>query len=564
MRSPAFTILRAMLWELWRVTRVEIAWRLALGIAGAAAVLALTAALTPRQGPRDFSAAIALVFIVFPHFMGWVLLWRLTKGRPGFPFYLLYTRPVRTAVMVGLPMTYLTVVPSAIYLVSALLLRVISPYPFPLLSVAAWIAALNVIYLAVNWSTRSFAVWTLGSMVAGMNWLGRAIDRLTAEEIPGTYDWPPYLWPTRFDIPISDYVVIGAIALASFAVAVFRVAQQRHGGGRAAKARRVVSAGFPKWLEDLLRACPTSSATRAQIWFELRSSGIGLLAIGLTIAGLTPFVFLIAKPEAAVTWTMASVLGALFVGTNSGFGTRFKQGRLERSDFDATLPVGSARLAGLKVIVRAVCVLAVLIPLGASIWGSMSYIAATKGYEPLRTGIPAIQVAVEGLTGYEQVALAVAALIGFVAMGAWHPAFWALWTRYSRRVSIASLLLLLYGLALVWLAVGVRVDPGTASQFRLDVVHRAMGWIAAAAIVFTTVYLFWSVFSERLLTRRYVCGALLVSLIFGVAWVTLLGAAGMQFVGFPTVDAFWMLSPVLLPLTGSVLAPWALNRLRHM
>jgi hypothetical protein len=30
------------------------------------------------------------------------------------------------------------------------------------------------------------------------------------------------------------------------------------------------------------------------------------------------------------------------------------------------------------------------------------------------------------------------------------------------------------------------------------------------------------------------------------------------------MDAFWMLSPVLLPLTGSVLAPWSLNRLRHM
>jgi hypothetical protein len=162
------------------------------------------------------------------------------------------------------------------------------------------------------------------------------------------------------------------------------------------------------------------------------------------------------------------------------------------------------------------------------------------------------------------VALCVVAVIGFVAMGAWHPAFWVLWTRYCRSVRIATPLLLLYGLVLAWLAVGVRVDPRTASQFHLDVVHAAMGWIAAAAIAFTTAYLFWSSFTERLLTLRYVCGAVLVSLAFGVAWVTLLPAAGVQLAGMPTMDAVWMLAPVLLPLTGSVLAPWSLSRIRHV
>jgi hypothetical protein len=61
-----------------------------------------------------------------------------------------------------------------------------------------------------------------------------------------------------------------------------------------------------------------------------------------------------------------------------------------------------------------------------------------------------------------------------------------------------------------------------------------------------------------------VCGAVLVSLAFGVAWVTLLPAAGVQLAGMPTMDAVWMLAPVLLPLTGSVLAPWSLSRIRHV
>ena len=66
MRSPVFTMLWAMLWENWRLTRVEVAWRLALGIVGGTAVLAVLS--SQREAIKDFSAAIALSLIVLPHF----------------------------------------------------------------------------------------------------------------------------------------------------------------------------------------------------------------------------------------------------------------------------------------------------------------------------------------------------------------------------------------------------------------------------------------------------------------------------------------------------------------
>jgi hypothetical protein len=414
---------------------------------------------------------------------------------------------------------------------------------------------------------RNMVILTLASMPIPMFWLLFADYRLN-DFVRDGLDWndTPKPWPEIFDFPLTDYPLIALIGLASFGIAVARVARQRHGDARAAGPRRVGSSGFLKWLEDLLGSCPTSSATRAQVWFELRSSGIGLLAIGLAIAGLTPLVYLVTAPvewlrKFAIIWTMLSVGAALFVGTVSGLSIRLKQGGLERSEFEATLPVGSARLAGLKAIVRSVCVLAVLIALGASIWGSVSYIAVGKGYGFLRSWIPAIEVAVGALTGYEQVALAVVALIGFVALGGWFPAFWALLTRYPGGTIFTALLLLLYGLALALLALAVRL--GTATHFQLDFVLGTSRWVVAAGLVFATVYLFWSGFTERLLTLRYVGGAVLVSLIFGVAWVTLLRAAGVQFAGMPAVDAVWRLAPVLLPLTGSLLAPWSLNRLRH-
>jgi hypothetical protein len=380
-------------------------------------------------------------------------------------------------------------------------------------------------------------------------------------EIQGNYDWPPHSWPTLFDFPLTDYAEIGAIGLASFAVAVVAVARQRHGGPGVTLPRAVGSAG-PKWLVNLLRSCPTSSATRAQVWFELRSSGLGVLVIGLAIASLTPLVFAVSKPATAVAWTMASVLAALFVGTNSGFGTRFKQGRLDRNEFDATLAAGSARLAGLKVIVRSVCVLVVLIALGVSAWGSLSFIAAGKGYEPLSSLQRWIEGTVGTLAGDQQIALVFVLFIGFIALGASHAALWALWTRYFRRMNIALLVLLLCGLALAVLSGAGR--NGVVSEFLVRALFGATRWVAAAALALTTLYLFWSGFAERWLTLRYACGAVLASAVFGVAWVVVLRAAGVQFAGMPATNAVWMLLPVLLPLVGSVLAPWSLNRLRHM
>ena len=46
MRSPVL----AMLWENWRLTRVEAAWKLALGIVAASAVLVVFAAVAPERG----------------------------------------------------------------------------------------------------------------------------------------------------------------------------------------------------------------------------------------------------------------------------------------------------------------------------------------------------------------------------------------------------------------------------------------------------------------------------------------------------------------------------------
>jgi hypothetical protein len=401
-------------------------------------------------------------------------------------------------------------------------------------------------------------------MIASGAWVLFADHRLNAKEIQGSFDWPPHLWPTIFDFPFTDYAWIALIGLTSFGVAVAGVARQRRGDARTALPW-IPNAGFPEQIVNLFRfPCPTSSAMRAQVWFDLKSSGLPVLAIGLLIVSVNALlsavsVLVVWLRPIALMWTGLSVLAILILGTNA-FGIRYTQGRLYASAFEATQAAGSAQLAGLKVIVRSVCVLAALIVLGVSAWGSLSFIAVGK-LEPLSSWQRAIEGAVGALTGYQQVALAVVLSIGLTIMVASHAVFGALYTRYSRRVNIAGSVVLLYGLALALLVLAGR--RGVASAFLLDAFFGTTRWIVAAAMVLATIYLFWSGLAERFLTVRYVCSVLLVSAAFGAAWLTMLPALGVQLDGMTVTNAVSWLSPVLLLLMISGLSPWSLNRIRH-
>jgi len=571
LRSP----IAAMLWELWRVTRVEAAWKQALGIVVALAAWLVSAAFAPVWDTG--TASLVSVSLYMPHIMGWISLAALNGGRPGFPLYLHYTRPIRTAVIVGVPTAYLTAVSFAVYLVSAFLLRAASGYPFSVVPAAAWVAVLTLVLRTIGWSTRSVVVMMLG-MVVTLFTGGPAIgSRLDA-------------YPYDVDYPLTDYAVIALIGVTCFAITVAVVTRQRRGDSRAALTRTPGS-GVWGWLFDQFRLpCPTSSATWAQVWLDLKFNGLPVLAIGVALAiGLlllsaagNPVDAAFADEIAArlsctnadcfyarawpVLFTGLSLVFILSLARNA-FGIRRRQGRAYMSVFEVTQAHGTAQLALLKVLVRSVCVLAAIIAIGVSAWISVPLLGDPVFVQmwgvPLSSQLPAIKGAVAALTWYELLSLVVVAAVGVVIWVAALAALGAIRTRYSRRASIASFLLLLYGLAFVWLAVGVRVDPETAAQFHLDVIYGAMRWIATAAVVFTTVYVFWSGFAEHVLTIRYAGGAVAISAAFGAAWLTVLHMAGVQLAGMSAMNAISVVSPALLPLMASGLAPWSLSRVRH-
>ncbi len=572
MRSPIV----AMLWEIWRVTRVEAAWRLALGVGVALIALIVSAVFAPSEiAAWDAGASIARMLLYMPHLVGWLSLAGLNGGQPGFPLYLYYTRPISTAVMVGLPTAYLTALSFAIYLVSAFLLRAASGYPFSVLPAAAWIAAVTMVLRAIAWSTRSMVVVTLGSLVALFAGGGAIESRLES-------------FPNDVDYPLTDYAAIALIGLVCFGVTVATVSRQRRGDLQAA-ITRIPGSGLRGWLIDRFRfPCPTSSATRAQMWLDLRSEGLPVLTIGVALAMALLLLSAIGNPIDAAfadeirahlscsntdcflarAWpvflTPLSLLIVLGFARNA-FGIRRRQGRAYMSAFEVTQAHGTAQLALLKVLVKSVCVLAAIIAIGVSMWISVPLLGDPVFVQmwnvPLSSQRPAIKDAIAALAVYEQLSLVVLAAVGVVIWVAAFAVVGALRTRYSRRMNIAASSLLLFGLALA--LVGQAQHEGIVSPFVFDGIVSAARWIFLAAMVFTIVSIFWIGFTERVLTTRYASGTVAISAAFGAAWLTVLHMAGVRLAGMSAMNAVLILSPALLPPILSVLAPWSLNRIRH-
>ena len=577
MRSPN----QAILWEIWRVTRTEVYWRLGLCIVGGLIALASFSVLaTPGNlaRAREVGAVAALVVIVAPNWLGWMFLARLDKGRAGYPLPLLYTRPIRTIALLSVQFAFLTAVPVAIYLVSALVMQMVSGYSFPFLAVAAWIATSTLMMTSIYWSSRSVLVQQfLGGFISGA-WLLFAMYQLTSA--PDGQDWhdSPLLWPTMFQLTPTNWLAFALIGVVSFGVAVYSVSRQRRGDARAPW---TPGSGWPDWVVSLFRLpCPTSSATRAQLWFELKSRGLPLLSLALMLAIINPLLFALGNSLDAAnpSWSIPvgpmvmmlsfmSFLGVLVIGGLNAFGIRWRQ---SATYFESTQPFSSARLANLKVIVRSACLVAALLAVGGSIWAFLSSYPLLTGDKLFwkMTGMAhivflrGVESAFGALADYEKLALVVVAFMAVFIWVASLAVILPLWTRYPRRGNIAASALLLGGLTLSTLVLTERL--GLVPGFLVDAAFATTRWLMVAATLFVTIYLAWNSLAERLLTSRYALGAIAVSIAFGAASLTVLRTAGLRLADMPATTIVSMLTLLVVPLMWMLLVPWSLSRFRHL
>jgi hypothetical protein len=545
-----------MLWEHWQLTRVEAAQRLGLGLVAGSAALVLF---------DDAGATIAFWILIALHGFFYFSIAKLNGGRfmdgykPGFPLYLLYTRPVSTIAIVGVGMTYDAISCAALYVVSAAVLGFAFDQPLPLLSGAVCLVAYHLVSLCVQWSTRNKVAQWIGSIVVFLPFFALIKDRATST--------------LRIDLSPAEIALMVSVGVISFGLTIFGVARQRRGDAIASMPRAARSSGYPNWLVALFRIpCPTASAMRAQLWFELRSSGLPVLAIGFGLAMLIALLFAVsiaivpARIVAFSTAVLSVPIVLLFLGGNA-FGIRRRQGRLYASSFEATQPLGTAQLASIKILVRLGCLLVALIAISVSAWTSSSLmygwdIWVDGRQEPilgLLTMRRKIGEAFWGHAGYAHVARAFVVTVVVAVLVVSLAAREAIRARYPRALIVLGAVLLASCLAIILLLLARR--SGIASASLVEAVLQGARWIAAAAIVLATVYFFWSGLAERALTVRYVCGVLAISAAFWVAWA--LKPSGLKLSDIPAATAASISSLLLLPLMASALAPWSLSRIRH-
>jgi hypothetical protein len=538
----------AMLWENWRLTRVEAAQRFALGLVAGSAALMFAKA----------GAMIAFWILITMHGMcAWLSILKLNGGRfmdgykPGFPFYLHYTRPVPTPVLVTVAMMYDAVSCAALYVISAAILGFAFGQKLPLFSPVFFILAFHLCYTCVQWSTPSRVVQWGGSLVFSLPLFFLLKNRLTSS--------------LQVDFSASEIVVMVSICVVLLGLTIAGVARQRRGDAIGSAPRSAASGGFPEWLVNLFRfSCPTSSATRAQIWFELKSSGLPVLTIGLGAAMLVLLLFaasiFIAPARYVSLPIMMFVLPvALFGLANNAFGIRRKQGRIYISTFETAQPYGTAGMVGLKVLVRTCCVLVALTLVGLSLWISSSLLRewgawmidgknVSVGFLGLRERIAGVFA---GETTYARAAQAVFASMAVAVIVAWQAASEALRARYRRRLIFVGALILVWCLSIILLAVAVKTGVAPASMMGAFI--GATFWISGTVMSLATTYLLWNGLARRALTIRYIGGVLALTAVFAVSWMA----------GMPVKPAgiLWL---VLLMLTAGFLAPWAFNRVRHV
>jgi hypothetical protein len=579
MRTPV----EAMLWESWRLTRVEMAFRMSLAfILGGAPLIAIGLVVAfGDQDPANMArlmnggATVTLFLLSFLAVPFWFSIALLKGGRPidggtpGFSFSHGYPRPVTTGLLVGVPLTYLAVANAALYVVPALVLGALFGYAFPLAPFATWLVVFSLVQATTNWWTRSKTVQLVSSMAAVgacMLLVFRQVEAAAARGDIRDPGFRPAEWPALFALSLSDYGLIGSIAVASVALAIVSVARQRHGDGLIPVDGVAGAAWLHRWHVDVFRfPCPISTPARAQYWFEAKRTGAPLLTVGVGLALAIPALLAAVEPwKAAQMFAFTPAMLAPFVvlrmGIDNVFGLQRKPGRTYASTFDARQAIGTLTLVTLKVLVRTSSFIFALAALGVSYWWSVPLLDGwstilPSNYAALTGGRRAVAAAMEALTGPQRAALAAVIVAGVAATVAHVASLQVLRLLHPNRVYAGILALLAYTLTFLILSSGM--TSGLASALA-----QTYPWVIAAAISLTTIHAFRLALMERLLTAWHAVGAVLLWTICVVSWL-MLTQGHLDVSEMPSASIALMLSLNLLPATAIALTPWAYSLIRH-
>jgi hypothetical protein len=538
----------ATLWETWRLTR----WRLVLvpGLATVCGWLLSRNAVGLLAYVVLFAAAVAMALSL-----------PLFGMRPGFPLSRAFARPIRTSVLVAVPLAYVFAAAAASYLLPAALLRIATGTALPLLPAATLMGALAVLVAGSSWATRDAAART-GLGIAAYLLAGLMIRFLDPFREVGNAFNGKVASPQLLVLSATGYVTVILFIAVMYLWILFAVARQRHGedelSGRdpgthqsAQDSADILESIRSTCVRVFRWRCPVGSPTAAEIWFEMQYYGIPVLVIGVLLALCIPALLSwgnTVRSAIPVVLAACTLAAPFLAGVGASIWNRRNSSSAKLSAFEAARPIGTARLIGLQVLITSACICAAWILMSASFWLSLPLLTDLHEH-----GSPATRAM--GLFHRYGVRLLSDVIVGFILLAtvvAFLAALRAFASSYGARAWLVAVGVVLYIVAVI-----VAVAQGWLGGVVID----AHLWALALAIPVATLLALGKALAGGSLRPPQVASAVLAWLLFAALALDLLRSGGVM--SASAALAALALAATLLPLMAVGIAPWSLSLIRH-
>ena len=544
MRTPA----AAVLWETWRLTRARL-----LVVPSLATICGWVLARLPTN---------PLIFVIlFAAGFAMALSLPLFGERRAFPLSRAFARPIRTTVLVAVPLAYVFLSAVASYLVPAVVLRTIGSAPLPLSAPAMLIGTLAVLVAGCSWSTRLTTV-RIGLAFAGVVVAFTMLQYLHPFSEAGGF--PLKLGPQLCVLSAQGYALLSLFIVGVYTGITFGVGQQRHGDEEAAQRgsstdkTRENGADIFVWLRNasmrLLRwRCPTSSPMAAELWFEMQCYGTTVLLVGVLLALAVPVVMYGANASrswiAPLSFTIGGFTAPFLVGVGASIWNRRNSWQSRLATFDAARPIGTGTIVGLQILLTSLCIAGAWALMLVSAWLSLPLISDLHDYGSSAS----VAASLFHRYGMRTVSFVAVSFVGLATVIALLAALRTFGSAYGWRLWVSALGVVLYAIALL-ISVGLQyVD---ASVLGANV------WLLAIAIPLGTLFVLARALKAAALTLRQIAVAAVVWSAFAVLYLDMLRAGGTLLQASEAFEALTLAS-TLLPLLATGLAPWSLTLVRH-
>ena len=342
-----WAILRMQVWELWRLTRLELLLRFLLPLL----FLWLLSLLPGGIMILGAGFTFEIVLIVSITSTLWVRCFR-QRGAVGFPFTLSFSQPVPASRVVFVPLGWLLLTNALLYLALVGASRIVFHVVYPGLAMVPVVVLASIAIATLAWAARRLAERVVAAVAFGalaLWWLAPRVGQLDPLSLL------PVALEDAFQITGMEYGVMAGATVLIGGMCLYFIRQQRCGERGGLFRGRGMSAGIDRFT--LERTSAFRTPREAQVWFELRRAVprslaivlVGLctmLAAGLALAGGGEL------SAVALLWPTSlclTPLALLFCTVESVLGVKYRGQVALLSVYEATQPVAVAESIRLKL-----------------------------------------------------------------------------------------------------------------------------------------------------------------------------------------------------------------------